>query len=322
MIVELLLFCGGLLLSAFFSGAETGFYRVPRVRLVIDSVGGDPLARGLLWLTLNPSLFVATALVGINLADYFISLATVMATHRVWPDAHLLSEVVIPLVLSPIVFVYGELLPKNLFYRSPHRLLRMTGPLFIFGAVLFLPITALLWGAGKLLEWTVGVSPQLIKRRLARAELKRVLDEGQQAGILRPAQRALAQGLFAVAPLTVRNAMTPASRVTTVREGTSRDEALRLARRHGLSALAIESPKSPGQPLGYVRIADLYLGERTLLGAIRPLMTIAETEPHITALMRIQAAGASLARVIDARQRTVGYITPRQLTEPLLRGGA
>ncbi|HAY81283.1 MAG TPA: hemolysin protein, partial [Planctomycetaceae bacterium] len=40
MIPIALLFLGGLLLSAFFSGSETGFYRVTRVRLVIDGIGG------------------------------------------------------------------------------------------------------------------------------------------------------------------------------------------------------------------------------------------------------------------------------------------
>ena len=31
----------GLLLSALFSGAETGFYRATRLRLVLDAMGGD-----------------------------------------------------------------------------------------------------------------------------------------------------------------------------------------------------------------------------------------------------------------------------------------
>ncbi|MEE3220565.1 MAG: CNNM domain-containing protein, partial [Planctomycetota bacterium] len=56
------LFLSGLLLSAFFSGSETGFYRVPRIRLLIDSLAGDRVSRVLLWLTNYPSLFVATTL--------------------------------------------------------------------------------------------------------------------------------------------------------------------------------------------------------------------------------------------------------------------
>ena len=70
----------GLFLSAFFSGSETGFYRVTRMRLVLDAMGGDRTARGLLWLTNHPSMFIATALVGNNLANYLTSLAIVLGT--------------------------------------------------------------------------------------------------------------------------------------------------------------------------------------------------------------------------------------------------
>ena len=48
MMLAVLLFIIGLSLSAFFSGSETGFYRVTRWRLVLESREGDAVARGLL----------------------------------------------------------------------------------------------------------------------------------------------------------------------------------------------------------------------------------------------------------------------------------
>ena len=56
----ILLLISGLALSALFSGSEIGFYRIPRVRLRLDALEGDVVARGLLWLTNYPTLFVAT----------------------------------------------------------------------------------------------------------------------------------------------------------------------------------------------------------------------------------------------------------------------
>jgi Mg2+/Co2+ transporter CorB len=121
----------GVLLSAFFSGSETGFYRVNRVRLVLDSRGGDLIARGLLYLTNNPSLFVATTLIGNNLANYVTSLAIVLITQEFFaPEAHV-AELVAPIALSPLLFVYGELLPKRLYYHAPYRLLRRGGQLLL-----------------------------------------------------------------------------------------------------------------------------------------------------------------------------------------------
>ncbi len=84
MMLVIALFAVGLLLSAFFSGAETGFYRVTRVRIVLDALAGDRIARGLLWLTNRPYLFVATTLVGNNIANYLTSLAAVMGAQRLY----------------------------------------------------------------------------------------------------------------------------------------------------------------------------------------------------------------------------------------------
>ena len=55
------LFFLGLGLTAFFNGVETGFFRVPRIRLRLDALAGDRLSRALFWLSNRPGLFVATA---------------------------------------------------------------------------------------------------------------------------------------------------------------------------------------------------------------------------------------------------------------------
>ena len=70
-------FLVGLMLSAFFSGSETGLYRVSRTRLVLDGLSGSFAGRGLVWMINHPAIFVATTLVGNNLANYLTSLAIV-----------------------------------------------------------------------------------------------------------------------------------------------------------------------------------------------------------------------------------------------------
>ena len=115
MIVAGLLFLLGLSLSAFFSGSETGFYRVSRTRLVLDGLSGSKMARWMIWLLNHPAIFVATTLVGNNLANYVTSLAIVMGV-AIWFGVGSSAELLGPIFLTPIVFVLGELLPKYLFY--------------------------------------------------------------------------------------------------------------------------------------------------------------------------------------------------------------
>ncbi len=321
--VTVLLFSAGLFLSALFSGSEMGLYRVPRVRLLIDAMGGDLIAQGLLRLTSNPSLFVATTLVGNNLANYLTSLAIVLGVHQLFDGSEGWVEIVAPIALAPVLFIYGEYFPKTLFYRAPNRLLRLAAPIFGMCAVLFLPVSALLWVVSKLLETVLGESPQRLQRRLARKELNQVLEEGHEVGILRHAQRRVAQGLFAVASQPLAEAVTPLSRVAKIRLGTSKSNVLRLARRLRVTELPVETDDRTRALVGYIRVADLHVNaESDEVGPIYPLMKLSGTETHIGALMRMQSADQPLAEVVDPAGETLGIARLAQLTEPLFRVGA
>ncbi len=318
----------GLFLSAFFSGTETGFYRATRVRLVLDALGGDRIARGLVWLTNYPLLFVATVLVGNNLANYLTALAIVMGTRRVM-GAGTVSvgreyavELIAPLALAPLLFVYGELLPKNLFLEAPNRLLRRGGPLLLVFVGLFLPVSGLLWGLNKLLGRFVGESPEQIRLTLARRELRWVLEEGHEAGILHPAQRGLAQGIFAVAQQPVARFTTPLEQLPRARFDMDKEEVLRLARRYRISVVPVESPDPSAKLAGYFRVIDLGLSESDEVGPLRRLLEIGEETSQVAALMRMQGAKEELARVVNADGETLGIVTADRLREPLFRGGS
>jgi len=325
------LVAAGIFLSAFFSGTETGFYRATRVRLVLDALGGDRVARGLVWLTNHPLLFVATVLVGNNLANYLTAMAIVMGTRSVLevPGAaegtvaggEYAVELIAPLVLAPLLFVYGELLPKSLFLEAPNRLLRRGGPLLLVSVVLLFPVSALLWWLNHLLARLVGESPEQIRLTLARRELRRVLEEGHEAGILHAAQRGLAQGIFTVAQQPVARFVTPLRQLPRARPDLDKEELLRLARQYRISVIPVESSESSEELAGYYRVIDLGLSESERLGPPRRFLEIAEDTTHVAALMRMQSAQEELARVVNAGGETVGIVTADRLREPLFRGG-
>ena len=307
----------GVLLSACFSGSETGFYRVTRVRLVIRALGGDRISRGLLWLTNNPALFVATTLIGNNVANYITSLAIVLAVQAFFGDSAL-AELAAPVLLAPVLFVYGELLPKNLFYYAPNTLLHRCGPLFMLFAVLFLPVAVLLWLLGRALQSLVGEAPERVRLRLARSELAQVLEEGHQAGVLRPSQRRLAHGLFAAANVPVVQHSTPPGRMATLQRGAKKADALRLARRHRLAAIPIEEGAGQKRSLiGYIRVIDLHCDTSDTVQQVREMIDIPADMTHIAALIRLESSGETLARVVNSDGDTVGLLDVRKLNEPL-----
>ncbi len=319
MIGVLILLLLGVALSAFFSGSETGFYRATRIRLVVQGMRGDRVSSWLLWLTNNPSLFVATTLIGNNIANYITSLAIVLSTRLVVASETPVAEVVAPILFAPLLFVYGELLPKNLFFQAPNRLLRLGGPFFLFFTVLFSPLSGILWAMGRGLEKLVGQSPEKVQLTLARKELKQVLLEGQEAGILRPSQLELAHNLFSNASLPIQQFCKPVSRIPSLVRSTRRVDALRLARRNRAIALTVHE-KSDRRPIGYLKTIDLYLHQDNSIPEPRPFLKFTRQESHSVALLKMQGEHETIAVVVDDQGETVGLVTVNDLIEPLLAG--
>lgn len=314
-----LLLLTGLLLSAFFSGSETGFYRATRVRLAIEALAGSWTSRSLLWLAHQPSLFIATTLVGNNLANYITSLAVVMVAQRFYPDGGALVAVLGPIVLAPVLFIFGELLPKNLFFAAPNRLLKRCTPALLLCTILFAPITLLLWTFSRVLQFFTNSSPQELRLRLARRELSELLAEGHEIGILLPAQQSLAQSMLAVAGLPVKSFAQPAGRAVRATTTMSKSDVLRLAQRHRRTLLPIEDTRQGRQLVGYLRTMDLYLDHSPTLPAPRPLVELQAEQSCLSALRQLSQSDDALGHVIGEEGKTVGFVTGRELRMALLR---
>lgn len=318
MIVAAVLMLVGMVLSAFFSGCETGFYRVTRVRLVIDAVDGDRISRGLLALTNFPALFVATSMIGNNLANYMVSLGVVLLTKELTSSHADATELVATVLFSPLVFVYGELLPKYLFYNAPNLLLRRCAPAFLAFACLFAPVSAVLWFFGFLLQLMVGETPLRVRPALARKELKEVLQEGHEAGLLTPSQRQMAENVFEIGEQSVAVFCRSEPQIVSVGDGTGRDEILRLAKRHRKAVIAVKDQRTRTW-LGYVRVVDLFLSDRPVGGQLRPLMKFHRTQSLIEALIRMQSDKADVAQVVDDAGRPIGLLYASDVIDRMVR---
>jgi len=319
--IAMALFVSGVFLSGFFSGNETGFYRASRIRFLMDALDGDSTSRRMLWLFNNPTLFVATTLVGNNVANYLVSLAIVLGTKMAFASDSSTAEILAPIVLSPALFVYGELLPKSIYFLAPNRLLRRSSPLFLFFTLLFAPISGLLWCLARLLEKMVGESPESVRFMLARSELQQVLNEGQEMGILHLSQRLLAQNFFVEATRPVSEFCTPLSRVQSMPLTTPREQLLKFAKRHRLTEVPLYE-KSRNKLVGYVRTIDLLVSKSHADEAveINPLLRIKRTELFGEALLQMQTKREAIRLVVSAKGETVGMLSIDQLRDRLLKG--
>lgn len=313
-----LLFGVGIWLSAFFSGAETGFYRASPLRLNIDAIAGDPAAQRLQWFSRNPSHFVATTLVGNNIANYLTTVAIGLAAFELMPSFGGSAEILLTVAISPVVFIFGELIPKNLFYRAPLALLRSRATLFSAFHRVFLVVSVPLMLITKLIERFSSGSQAHHELVLGRSRLVQVLTQGHREGILTDVQSRLIQNVMMSVSDSVVQSMTPASRVLGLGINASRDELLEYARRFGLTHVAICHTEEASDWYGYVRVVDVSIVNRPPKQLVREMPKLSEKDTKLDALVKLRASAAAYGAVYH-EDEFVGTVSERGLAEQLFR---
>ncbi len=314
MIWGLALIGAGIFLSAFFSGSETGFYRVTRVRLVVDAKSGGWIARCLLWLVGHSSVVVATVLIGNNIANYLVSLGLVVTSRQVLADGGQLQTIV-PVLATPFLFIYGELLPKYLYFHAPYLLSSRGAPLMILFAVLFAPISAIVIGLESFRQRWSGNEAARSKFSLERQELQRVMMEGQEAGILLPIQREIAQNLFTYGVRPVRQFAVPLRAIPLVHQGAAADEILAVARRLKQQYVGVLAPNSQ-ELVGIYQVGDVVLSGQQ--APLLPVGQVSAGDSQVQALSYMQAQRSPIAQVLDVRGKPLGLVSQQRLLSLLL----
>lgn len=314
MLIVLLLVLG-LASSAFFSGSETGFYRVTRVRLVMDAKSGKWISRILLWLANHSTVVVATVLIGNNIANYLVSFGLTLASQRLLANWTQLQNVM-PLLMTPFLFVYGELLPKYLYYQVPYRLLNRGAPFMVFFTILFAPVSLLVIALEKLWQRSMGNDAIKSGASLERQELQRVLVEGQEAGVLLPIQREIAQNLFTFGVRPVRQFAVPLRAMPLVNRQADRQEVILQASRRNQAIVGVIDDRDQ-RLIGCYLVADVLINTQSPPPLLPVLRTLA-SESSIQVLTRLQGSQAPIAAIEDASGRAVGIVDKARLMTLLL----
>ncbi len=319
LVAAVLLFALGVRLSAFFSGEETGFYRLSYLKLGLEAQSGDPVAQRLLWFTQHPSHFVATTLVGNNVANFLAPLAIGMGAEALFGRSADWVEIAGTLLMTPVVFIFGELVPKNLYYHAPLRLMRRDVRWFVLCYRLFLVVSLPLVWVARILQRLAPPESRLGEPILGRKRLVQVLSEGHHEGILTEVQTNLAHGLLDLASEAVTDAMTPANRVLGVEADASREEILEFARRYGVTNVAVRQPETPDGWFGYLRVVDVAI-RRAVAPArlVRRMPTIERSATKLEALLTLHQAEAMYGVVVE-NGRTLGTVHQRGLVEQMFR---
>jgi putative hemolysin len=311
----------GLLMSGFASATETGSYCLNRVRLRVRSGRGEPPARRLDQLMQQHEDLVVTLLLGNTVADYLATVSvTALLLHSAFSERW--ADLYATAILTPVLLVFGGILPKNWFQRECERwMYPLALPLtLLVGLARF---TGLLWLLRELsrllLRWIDPAGAPREQPLALRASVRRLLHEGAARGGLTPFQRDTIDRVMNISHVRLGRVMVPLKRAAHVPETIERDEFLRIARMAHFSRLPVYRGR-PGRMIGVVDVLDVLTDEarRPVREHVRPTLFLKAWETVPAALVRMQQARVFMALVVDAQGECVGLLTMKDLVEEIV----
>ena len=306
----------GFVFSALFSGLETGIYTFNRVRLTVLAARGNAAAVRLQKELRNSGRALTVLLIGNNAANYLASFGLAESLHRAGLTGWTLIAVE-ALIFTPLLFIFGETLPKDLFRtHTDHWTYKLSR---LLAACRWLcRITGILpavMAAAAVLTRAFGRHAD--GPTTARQRVIRLLHEGVGSGIISESQTTLADRALALRGRTVGDEMIPWSRVASLPVTCSRAQREEIMRRHNFTRFPVVD--GTGNVVGVVATLDAVLApERDLQSIMNTAQSFTADIPVHEALRLMRAERQSMAIVTDpGTDRPVGLVTLKDLVEPL-----
>ena len=306
----------GFTLTGLFAGLETGLYTLSVVRLTVRAGLGSPLAIRLRELLRRETRTLTVLLIGTNASSYLGTFAATELLHGTGlTDWSLIF--VEAMLITPVLFVFAETLPKDLFRTYTNRWTYWGAPAIDLCRVVFT------WtGLLPLVQGLAGLAARLAHGRAegdatARQRISHLIMEGVGAGVLTAAQATLTDRALAMREQVVDRVMVPWTRVVSLPTDAGRDARESLFATRNFTRLPVTD--ETGRVRGILTWVDAVLrpGEPTR-ELIQPPLAFEPGTRLLDALSVMREQRQPLAVVADpATGRPLGIVTLKDLVEPL-----
>ena len=194
------------LINAFFAGAEMAIVSVDKKKLKRKSKEGDKKATTLLKVLQEPSKFLSTIQVGITFAGFFSSASAAVGisddlgkvlTDMGVPFGRNFAFIGVTFVLSYIMLVFGELVPKRIALQHSEKFAMIAiKPINIFSK-LMKPFVAFLSISTNTMLQLLGVKSEGVEEKVTLEEIKSLVEVGHEQGLINPVEREMLDSVIA-----------------------------------------------------------------------------------------------------------------------------
>lgn len=306
--------------SAFFSATETALTCSNRVRIKVKAESGSKTAKIVLKLIDNYDKSLITLLIGNNIVNNIASsLATVVAIMILANEG--LASVVSTILLTIIIFIFGEVTPKNLAKNNPERAISIFCYIFVIFYVLFFPLMLvlnfILWSVQKML----GINKN--ENIITEDDFQDIVETVEEEGGIDEEESDIIQAAVEFGDITVKDVLTPMEKVVAIDiRKASRRELMRYLENTKFSRI----PVYDGNPNKIIGILHVRKFLKNAMKSRNFSIRTAITEPlfvndsfkldDMTEFFKKEKK--HMAFVKDANDKIIGLVTMEDVLEELV----
>ena len=306
-----------LLCSSFFSATETAFsfMNVIRIRSMAENkVKG---ARKALYIAEHSDRVLTTILVGNNIVNILSTTMCAFLLSEFIESATLLN-VMNTVVMTIIILITGEILPKSFAKAQPERFaVKVAGIMYFLMKVLY-PIVICFYGLQKLCTRKQTAEKES-SITVTEDELESIIDTMQEEGVLEDSETDIIQGAIKIKEVTAHDIMTHRVDVVFLDINSTAEEIEKKFIENQYSRMPVYSG-STDNVVGVLNIKDYFTAKVKNKNASlkemmhKPLFTAENTNVD-TLIKDMQNAKKHLAIVLDENGGVSGIVTMEDCTE-------
>ena len=306
-----------LALTAFFSGMEMAFIAANRVRLRHLAEAGNRAAARYLEAFRRPERVLSTSMMGVTIAHIVASSA---ATWALIPYLGTWAAIAVTAALTPLMLVFGEVIPKAVAREWATAIVRYLYPLMELASRVLAPLT---WGANVLVSGAfglVGLRSASSRQFVSREELKVLLQLEPEEADVTVIEAEMIDKIFDLGEKTVREIMVPLVDVVALPGSAPPDDAVRVIAERGFSRIPVYTDRAFNL-VGVVTAMDLLrrgAAAQDLRTLMRPAHYVPESKRIDDLLREMQKGRIQLAVVVDEYGGAVGIVTVEDIVEQIV----
>ncbi len=312
-----------ILLSAFFSSAETALTTVNRHRLRSLAEKGNKSAKKVLDLVENPAKMLSAILIGNNIVNIGVSSLTTIVVTEMFGNTYV---GIATGLLTLIVLLFGEITPKTLatLYSEKISLLyiHIVAPMTTI-------LTPVIWIVNKLssfIFFVMRIDQSKAKDQMTEGELRTIVDVSVEDGVIEKEEKSMINNVVDFGDSKAKDVMIPRADMALISVDATFEEVFDIFNEEHYSRLPVYDDNKDSV-IGILYMKDLFLYQNKMEKkkrdfSVRDIMRepffVYEYQKTSSIMTEMRERFVSLAIVLDEYATAVGLITIEDLIEEIV----